>query len=74
MVAAVALVVTDPFSGGGPAGGSLDNAFPTGVTRVSRQSLTQQTEVSATLTYAGSATVVVPAGTSTRRSCRLSRP
>jgi peptidoglycan hydrolase-like protein with peptidoglycan-binding domain len=49
--------------GGGGGGGTADNAFPTAVARVMRQSLSSQTQVSATLTYAGASSVVVPAGT-----------
>ena len=48
---------------GGSGGGALDNGFPTSVTRVSRRSLESQTQVSATLGYAGTSTIVVPAGT-----------
>ena len=67
LVAAVVVVIaTGVFSNGAGAQGSGggDNAFPTGVQRVTRQSLSQQTQVSATLTYAGTATIVAPAGTS----------
>ena len=64
-VAAVVVVFTaGAFNGGGGSGnGTPDNAFPTAVARVTRQSLSSQTQVSATLTYAGAATIVVPAGT-----------
>jgi Putative peptidoglycan binding domain len=65
LVAAVAVVVaTGVFSGGGKSGGgAVDNAFPTGVASVMRQSLSSQTQVSATLGYAGTSTIVAPAGT-----------
>ena len=43
--------------------GAADNAFPTGVASVRRQSLSSQTLVSATLGYAGTSTIVAPAGT-----------
>jgi Putative peptidoglycan binding domain len=64
VVAAVVLVVADPFGGGGNAsGGVVDNTFPTGVASVTRQSLSSQTQVSATLGYAGTSSIVAPAGT-----------
>jgi hypothetical protein len=64
VVAAIVLVVADPFGGGGNAsGGVVDNAFPTGVASVTRQSLSSQTQVSATLGYAGTSSIVAPAGT-----------
>ncbi len=50
-------------SGGKPAGGSIDNAYATSLTTVRRQSLSSQTQVSATLGYADPSTVVVPSGT-----------
>jgi peptidoglycan hydrolase-like protein with peptidoglycan-binding domain len=65
-VVAVIVVVfaSGAFRGGGtPGRGSADNAFPTSLQTVRRQSLTQQTQVSATLGYAAPSTVVVPAGT-----------
>ena len=50
--------------GSGTSGGaSADNAFPTSLATVTRRSLTQQTQVSATLGYATSSTIVAPAGT-----------
>ena len=64
VVVAVALVLTDPFAGSGtPGSGVADNAFATSVTTVSRRSLSSQTQVSATLSYAGTSTIVEPAGT-----------
>ncbi len=64
-VAIVVLLMTGVFaSGGSSTGGLVDNPYPTAVARVTRQSLSQQTQVSATLTYAGSATIVAPSGTS----------
>jgi peptidoglycan hydrolase-like protein with peptidoglycan-binding domain len=60
----VVFVATGVFGGGGkPVAGAADNAFPTGVASVRRQSLSSQTLVSATLGYAGTSTVVAPAGT-----------
>jgi peptidoglycan hydrolase-like protein with peptidoglycan-binding domain len=65
LVAVVVVVVaTGVFGGGGkPAAGAVDNAFPTGVASVRRQALSSQTQVSATLGYAGTSTIVAPAGT-----------
>src|SRR5580765_60047 len=60
----VVVVATGAFGGGGrPAARAVDNPFPTGVAAVRRQSLSSQTQVSATLGYAGTSTIVVPAGT-----------
>ena len=56
---AIALVVTNPFAGsGGTPGGLADNADPTSVTTVSEGDISSQTQVSGTLGYAGSYTVV----------------
>ncbi len=65
VVAAVVVVIaTNPFAGGAKAsGGALDNASSTALAAVKRQSLSQQTQVSGTLGYAGSATIRVPSGT-----------
>ena len=65
LVAVVVVVVaTGVFGAGGQArGGAADSAFPTGVASVRRQSLSSQTLVSATLGYAGTSTIVAPAGT-----------
>jgi Putative peptidoglycan binding domain len=60
----VVLAVTNPFSGGGSSGGnSYANGSATSLATVTRQSLTSQTQVDGTLGYAGSSTIVVPAGT-----------
>jgi hypothetical protein len=59
----IVVLATGLFGGGGAPGAGIDNSFPTGVARVLRQSLSSQTLVSGTLTYAGSATVVAGAGT-----------
>ena len=57
--AAIAVVVANPFAGnGGTPGGLADNADPTSVTTVSQGDITSQTQVSGTLGYAGSYTVV----------------
>ena len=66
VVAAVGIAYgTGAFTGGnGTSGGaSAENAFPTSLATVTRRSLDQQTQVSATLGFAGASTIVVPAGT-----------
>jgi hypothetical protein len=64
VVAVVVLIATDPFAGGGKAGaGVLDNTSATSLATVQRQSLSQQTQVSGTLGYAGSSSIRVPSGT-----------
>jgi hypothetical protein len=63
VAAGVVLVVTDPFSGGGTgAAGASDNPYATSTQRVVRESISQQTQVSATLGYAGDLTIRLPAG------------
>ena len=65
LVIGVVVAVVDPFAGRASGGGGVvDNGAPTGLVSVMRRSLTSQTAVSGTLGYAGSWTVVVPAGTS----------
>ena len=57
-------VVTDPFSGGSsPSRGASDNGAPTAIGKVTRKSLSSQTQVSGTLGYANSLNVNLPAGT-----------
>ena len=58
----IALAVTDPFAGGGSGGGG-SNASGTSQATVTRQTLSSQTQVDGTLGYAGSSSIVVPAGT-----------
>ena len=59
----IAVLATSVFgSGSKSTGGSIDNAFATSLTTVKRQSLSSQTQVSATLGYADPSTVVVPSG------------
>ena len=59
MAAIVAVGVIDPFSAKHPtSSGVTGNADPTSLATVMRQDLSDQTEVSATLGYAGSYTVV----------------
>lgn len=61
---AVVLIATDPFGGGAKAtAGVADNASAISLTAVKRQSLSQQTQVSGTLGYAGSSTIRIPSGT-----------
>jgi hypothetical protein len=59
VTAGVALAVARPFATGG-AGGPMvaENSYPTGLYTVARQDLSSQTEVSATLGYADSYSVV----------------
>jgi Putative peptidoglycan binding domain len=61
-VIAVVVAVTNPFAGGGSSGNS-SNGSATSLATVTRQSLTSQTQVDGTLGYAGSSSIVVPAGT-----------
>jgi multidrug efflux pump subunit AcrA (membrane-fusion protein) len=65
VVAAVVVVIaTDPFGGSGKStGGVVDNASAVSLVSVKRQSLSQQTQVSGTLGYAGSSSIRVPSGT-----------
>jgi hypothetical protein len=53
-------IATDPFSGGPTA--SAGNATATSLATVARQSLSSQTQVSATLGYAAASSVVMPSG------------
>jgi hypothetical protein len=59
----VVLVVSDPFGGGPKPSGASDNASQTSITIVKRETLSSQTQVNATLGYAGAANIRVPAGT-----------
>ena len=64
VVAVVVVIVTDPFGGSGKStGGVVDNASAVSLASVKRQSLSQQTQVSGTLGYAGSSSIRVPSGT-----------
>jgi HlyD family secretion protein len=64
VAAGVAVAVADPFAGSAPAAdGVADNAAATSLATVKLQDLSQQTQVSATLGYAGASTVSVPSGT-----------
>ncbi len=59
----VAVIVSDPFSGSGKPDGVGDNATPTSLATVTRRALSSQTQVNATLGYAGSSSIRMPAGT-----------
>ena len=50
----VAVAVTISFAGGGGSNGAVDNSAATSLATVTRRSLSSQTQVSATLGYAGS--------------------
>ena len=64
VVAVVVVIATDPFGGSGKStGGVVDNASAVSLASVKRQSLSQQTQVSGTLGYAGSSSIRVPSGT-----------
>jgi hypothetical protein len=59
-----ALAVTIAFAGGkGPSGGAAAKGGATSLAAVTRQSLSAQKQVSGTLGYAGSSSILVPAGT-----------
>ena len=63
VAAGVVLFVVEPFSGGGSAPAGLsDNGYATSTQLVVRESISAQTQVSATLGYAGHLTVRLPAG------------
>jgi multidrug efflux pump subunit AcrA (membrane-fusion protein) len=64
VVAVVVVIATDPFGGGAKStGGVTDNASATSLVSVRRQSLSQQTQVSGTLGYAGASSIRIPSGT-----------
>jgi multidrug efflux pump subunit AcrA (membrane-fusion protein) len=64
VVAVVVVIVVDPFGAAGkPTDGLADNASATSLATVRRQSLSQQTQVSGTLGYAGATSIRVPSGT-----------
>jgi peptidoglycan hydrolase-like protein with peptidoglycan-binding domain len=63
-VVAAVVVIVDPFGGGAsPSSAGLDNGAPTSTALVTRQDLSSQTQVSATLGYGDTSVVSVPAGT-----------
>jgi peptidoglycan hydrolase-like protein with peptidoglycan-binding domain len=63
VVVVVVLIVSDPFSGSTKPSGVADNATPTSLATVTRRSLSSQTQVNATLGYAGASSIRIPAGT-----------
>jgi hypothetical protein len=64
VVGAATIVVVRPFGGAAPSGaGELDNGAATSLVSLSRRDLSSQTQVSATLGYAGPSAISVPAGT-----------
>jgi peptidoglycan hydrolase-like protein with peptidoglycan-binding domain len=60
---AVVLIVSDPFGGSGKPNGASQDASHTSLATVTRQSLSAQTQVGATLGYAGAGSIRVPTGT-----------
>lgn len=62
VAAATVVIVTDPFAGSGGSSGMVDNGAPISYATVNRESLSQQTQVSATLGYGGGGNVLVPSG------------
>jgi hypothetical protein len=62
--AGVVMAVLDPFSGAASGPGYVDNSYPTGITTIARETITSQTDVSATLGYSGSYNVNIANGTS----------
>jgi multidrug efflux pump subunit AcrA (membrane-fusion protein) len=64
VVAVVVAIATNPFAGPAKAtAGVADNASAISLTAVKQQSLSQQTQVSGTLGYAGSSSIRIPSGT-----------
>jgi multidrug efflux pump subunit AcrA (membrane-fusion protein) len=63
--AGVGVAIANPFTSGGAGGPGAANTTPaTGIYTVARQDLSSQTQVPATLGYAGSYTIVAPSGAS----------
>jgi hypothetical protein len=64
LVAVVVVAIAgDPFGGSSPSSGVGDNATPTSLATITRRALSSQTQVNATLGYAGASSVRVPSGT-----------
>jgi peptidoglycan hydrolase-like protein with peptidoglycan-binding domain len=62
-VVAVVLIVGDPFDEAKQPSGVADNAIPTSLATVMRRALSSQTQVNATLGYAGGSSIRLPLGT-----------
>jgi peptidoglycan hydrolase-like protein with peptidoglycan-binding domain len=62
-VVSVVLLGSDPFRGPGKPSGVADNATPTSLATVTRRLLSAQTQVNATLGYAGASNIRVATGT-----------
>lgn len=60
---AVVVLVSDPFDGASKPSDVSDNTSQTSLVRVTRRSLSSQTQVNATLGYAGAANIRLPTGT-----------
>ena len=60
---AVVLLVANPFEGSTKPSGATDNTTPTSLATVTRRTLSSQTQVSATLGYAGARSIRLPTGT-----------
>ncbi len=66
VVGGAVVAIAQPFGGPGKVGsGVTDNQYPISYQHVTRGTITSQTEVSGTLGYAGSTSIVVPSGTAT---------
>jgi Putative peptidoglycan binding domain len=63
VTAAMLIAVTNPFAAGAGTSGVPDSGSATGLASVERRSLSSQTLVDGTLGYAGSSSIVAPAGT-----------
>jgi hypothetical protein len=64
VVGGVIVAITVPFGGSTSSGsGVTDNQYPISTQTVTRETLSSQTQVSATLGYAGSYSVTIPTGT-----------
>ncbi len=62
-IVVVVVVTVNPFGGPGKPSGVSDNATPTSLATVTRRELSSQTQVSATLGFAGASSIRVPSGT-----------
>lgn len=62
-VVATVLVLVDPFGSPAKPDGVSDNHTPTSLATVTRRELSSQTQVNATLGYAGASSIRVPSGT-----------